>query len=320
MRSRFGSLMAAVACLAIAGCGGSAGDPLGPAGPTTTETPVSKGAWVDAPGKVQFYNYLVDSGEEITVDLYWFAEELIDEYKPLQHAEKFATLAYGEHTEVMPSRAFGAAGVKPDELLYVAVPAGTQVAEQAESALGDVKPVLQTDLYNSKSDPPTVYLNDGGTVVVFLSPATHGSIEAQPRVQSFYADLYPDGEVNFPAPQSELPKAAAGEVVLPSGFLFGTEVPAPSGRLANLMGWRFSAEGKCLPEEGNHSYGGDGADWAWVVPDTAKITIHPDFEFTECTEPGWQDPLSLEGIERPFALVVPTAAGEPRLEILEIPE
>lgn len=201
----------------------------------------------------------------------------------------------------------------------MAVPTGTQVAEQAERALGDVEPLLQTDLYNSKSEPPTTYLNDGGTVVVFLSPATHGSIEAQPRVQSFYADLYPDGEVNFPTPESELPKAGAGEVVLPSGFLFGTESRAPSGRLANLMGWRFSADGKCLPEEGNHSYGGDGADWMWPVPATAKIAIHPDFEFTECTEPAWEDPVSLDGIERPFALIVPTAAGEPKLEIIEIP-
>lgn len=311
--------MVAVACgVAIAGCGGGSGDPLGPAG--TTEAPVSKGAWVDAPGKVQFYNYLVDRGEEITVDLYWFAEELVDGYKPLQHAEKLATLAYGDHTDVMPSRYFGAAGAKPEKLEYVAVPTGTAVAEQDERALGDAQPLLQTDLYNSNSDPTTAYLNDGGTVVVFLSPATHGSIEAQPRVQSFYADLYPDGEVNFPTPESELPKAGPGEVVLPSGFLFGTESRTESGRLANLMGWRWSADGKCLPEEGNHSYGGDGADWTWVVPETAQITIHPDFQLSECSEPAWQDPISLEGIGRPFGLIVPTAAGEPRMEFIEIPE
>lgn len=93
-----------------------------------------------------------------------------------------------------------------------------------------------------------------------------------------------------------------------------------SGRLANLMGWRWSADGTCLPEEGNHSYGGDGADWMWVVPDTAKITIHPDFQLSECSEPAWQDPLSLDGIGRPFGLIVPTAAGEPRMELIEIPE
>lgn len=321
MRNRFCFLMVGVACVvAVAGCGGGTEAPLGPVGAPATEAPVSKGAWVDAPGKVQIYNYLVDRGEEITVDLYWFAEEIVDGYKTLQHAEKFATLAYGDQTDVMTSRYFGAAGAKPDELQYVAVPAGTQVAEQAERVLGDVEPLLQMDLYDFNSEPTTAYLNDGGTVVVFLSPATQGSIEAQPRIQSFYADLYPDGNVKTPAPESELPKAGPGEVVLPSGFLFGTESRTESGRLANLMDWRFAADGSCLPEEGNHGYGGDGADWLWVVPETAEIAIHPDFQLSECSEPAWQDPRSLQGIERPFALIVPTAAGEPKLEIVEIPE
>jgi hypothetical protein len=66
-------------------------------------------------------------------------------------------------------------------------------------------------------------------------------------------------------------------------------------------------------------YGGDGEYWMWVVADTASITIHPDFDFSGCGEPAWQDPISLQGLQKPFALIVPTAAGEPRVEIIEIP-
>lgn len=316
VRIRFGALMVASA-VALAGCGGGSDDDV--VGAPRTEPAKSTGSWGDAPGKVQFYNYLLDRGQEVSVDLYWFGEELVDGYKQVQHAEKFATLAYGEHTDVIPSRHFGAAGAPPEKLEYLAVPVGTQVAEQAETpgVLGGTEPFLRTDLYNSNSDPTTAYLNDGGTVVVFLSPATHGSTDAQPRVQSFYASLYPDGEVNFP--ESEVPKAGSGEVVLPTGFLFGTESRTEGGRLADLMGWRWSADGECLPEEGSHSYGGDGADWTWVVPDTAKVTIHPDFGLSNCDQPAWQEPTSLDGMTRPFGLIVPTAAGEPRMEIIEIP-
>jgi hypothetical protein len=299
----------------------------GPQAPFQPETSAgggvatSTGSWGDAAGKVQFYNFLVDSGQEISVDLYWFAEEIVDGYKQVEHSEKFATLKYGEHTEILTTRHFGPAGAEVEELQYVAVHVGTEVAGRAESVsvLGDVEPVLKTDLYHYNGDAQTAYLNGGGTVVVFLSPATQGNTEARPRVQSFYADLYPAGEVNFPAPESEIPKAGPGEVVLPVGFLFGTEIRTDSGRLANLAEWRWSANGECLPEDESNSYGGDGEDWMWVVPDDARITIHPDLEYSGCTEPAWQEPVSLAGHSQPFGLIVPTAAGEPRMEIIDIP-
>jgi hypothetical protein len=335
-RGRFGSLMLVVGCVAafLTGCSETGSPaPLGPApvdnspgggarttpdsGPVTTT-----GSWLDAPGKVQFYNYLVDNGKEITVDLYWFKEEIVDKIDIVQRTEKFATLKYGEKTEVIPSRHYGKAGVELEEVEYLAVPTGTTVAGEAanKDVVDDIKPMLKTDLYHSNSDAPTDYLNGGGTVVVFLSPATNGTIEARPRVQSFYADLYPSGVVNFPPPESEIPKAGPGEVVLPVGFLFGTESRTESGKLANLAEWRWSADGECLAEEGSNSYGGDGERWMHVVSDSAEITIHADFDYSGCTEPAWQDPVSLQGIARPFGLIVPTASGEPTMQIIDIPE
>ena len=339
MRDRFGALLmvVAVAAALVTGCGGG-GSP-GSQGPfsdesSTDETSSSDkdaktaGDWFDAPGKVQFYNYLVDGGEEITVDLYWFATEIVDGYKEFEHTEKFATLDYGDHTDVMSSRYFGLPDAELDELQYLAVPTGTDVEEQADKfetggVLGGEEAYLKTDLYHSNSDAPTKYLNDEGTVVVFLSPDTHGDTEARPRVQSFYADLYPGGEVNFPATEDEIPKAGPGQVVLPIGYLFGTQTRSPTGgRLAELMGWRWSADGACLPEDESNIYGGDGEAWMYAVSETAKITIHPTFHFTgptDCSAPAWQEPISLQGKRRPFGLIVPTSAGEPRMEIIEIP-
>jgi len=327
MSARFTLLVLIVACVvALAGCseGGRAipSSQLNADSPTGSMTGAS-GAWLDAPGKVQVYNYLVDRSQPVTVDLYWSATELIDGIREVQHTEKYATLAYGEHTEVMKSRHFGRPGDEVEELEYVAVPVGTPVAAVSETKIGDAETVLSVDLYQSHSDAATAYLNGGGTVVDFLSPATNGAIEARPRIQSFYADLYPSGEVNHPPPAADLPKAGPGQVVLPVGFLFGTEGRAETGRLADLRGWRWSADGDCLPEDGNHSYGGDGADWMWLVPQTASISIHPEFHTdpadVACANPGWPDALSLTGKERPFALIVPTTTGEPRAEIIEVP-
>ena len=90
-----------------------------------------------------------------------------------------------------------------------------RVADRAETpgVLGGEEAFLRTDLYHANSEKVVEYLNGGGTVVVFLSPATHGDTEARPRVQSFYTDVYPHGQVNFPPPDSEIPKAGSLEPI-----------------------------------------------------------------------------------------------------------
>jgi hypothetical protein len=346
MRNRVGGLLLIVACAAalLAACGGDDDDSgaLGGSSSKSTLAPSdtgdtsgggdtkSKNEWLDAPGQVQFYNYLVDRGKEVPIDLYWYGTETVDGFREVQHSEKFASLAYGEKTKLMTSRYFGEKNAEVEKLEYFAVPKGTVVKEQAEnkevaegSVLTKDLPLMITDLYNSHSDETTKYLNDGKTVVVFVLGGQNGgpdTPEARPRVQSFYADLYPSGEVNFPPAKDELPQAGAGELVLPVGFIFGTDLAPNSGPLKDFFDWRWSADGTCLPEEGTNSYGGDGEDWMWAVSKTATIEIHPTFAATDtCNQPAVGGSISLAGSKQPFALIVPTATGDPKLTLIEIP-